>query len=80
MSALPKEEVNEPAWLAAVRHQVETLRFGVVQIVVHESRVVQIDRTERLRLDKAGPGMDAPPAPHLAPSAPASGAHRAQVP
>jgi hypothetical protein len=52
MTSLAEAEQNEPAWLAAVRHQVETLRFGVVQIVVHESRVVQIDRTERLRLDK----------------------------
>jgi hypothetical protein len=52
MSALPKEEVNEPAWLAAVRHQVETLRFGVVQIVVHDGHVVQIEKTEKLRIEK----------------------------
>jgi hypothetical protein len=29
------------------------LRFGVVQIVVHDSQVAQIDKTERVRLDKA---------------------------
>jgi hypothetical protein len=29
------------------------MRFGVVQIVVHESRVVQIERTEKLRLDRS---------------------------
>ncbi|HMP81876.1 MAG TPA: YezD family protein [Verrucomicrobiota bacterium] len=39
-------------WLKAVERQVKTLRFGVVQIVVHDSRVVQIERTEKIRLDK----------------------------
>jgi hypothetical protein len=38
-------------WLELVQEQVNTLRFGVVQIVVHNSRITQIDRTERLRLD-----------------------------
>jgi hypothetical protein len=41
-----------PAWLKVVRDQVTNLRFGVVQITVHESRVVQIERTEKVRLDK----------------------------
>ncbi len=39
-------------WLELVRRQVASLQFGVVQIVVHESQVTQIERTERLRLDK----------------------------
>jgi len=37
-------------WLETVRRQVGSLRFGVVQITVHEGQVVQIDRTEKLRL------------------------------
>ena len=45
-------ETKAPAaWLALVEQQVGSMRFGVVQIVVHESRVVQIERTERVRLD-----------------------------
>jgi len=41
----------EPAnWLELVSEQVGKLRFGVVQIVVHDSRVVQIERTEKVRL------------------------------
>lgn len=46
--------VNEasPEWLALVSQQVESLRFGVVQIVVHENRVVQIEKTEKVRLDR----------------------------
>jgi hypothetical protein len=39
-------------WLEIVREHVNSLRFGVVEIVVHESRVVQIERTERVRLDQ----------------------------
>lgn len=39
-----------PAWLELVRRQVGSLRFGVVQIVVHDSKVTEIDKTERVRL------------------------------
>jgi hypothetical protein len=42
----------DPAWLELIRKQVESLQFGVVQIVVHESRVVQVETTERIRLDR----------------------------
>ena len=38
------------AWLALVQRQVESLEYGVVQIVVHGARVVQIERTEKVRL------------------------------
>lgn len=38
-------------WLELVRDQVGSLAFGVVQITVHNSRVTQIDRTVRTRLD-----------------------------
>jgi hypothetical protein len=31
---------------------VESLRYGAVQIVVHEARVVQIEKTEKIRFDK----------------------------
>lgn len=41
-----------PEWLKVVRDQVEHLRFGVVQIVVHEHQVVQVERTEKVRFDK----------------------------
>jgi hypothetical protein len=44
---------NEKAdWLEVVRQQVGSLRFGVVQIVVHDSQVTQIEKTERVRLDR----------------------------
>ena len=43
---------EEAKWLELVIQQVGSLRFGVVEIVVHEGRVIQIEKTERLRLDK----------------------------
>ena len=39
------------SWLNVVRDQVSTLGFGVVQIVVHAARVVQIERTEKIRFE-----------------------------
>lgn len=41
---------HSPAWLDIVRQKVESLRFGVVQIVVHDGKVTQIERTEKTRL------------------------------
>ena len=41
---------NLPDWVALVREKVESLRFGVVQLVVHDGRVTQIERTEKTRL------------------------------
>jgi len=41
----------EPAWLDLVREKVEGLNYGVVQIVVHDRKVTQIERTEKTRLD-----------------------------
>ncbi len=43
---------SEPTWLAAVKTQVESLRFGTVQIVVHDAQVVQIEKTEKVRFQK----------------------------
>lgn len=40
----------DPEWIAITRQKVESLRFGVVQLVIHEGRVVQIERTEKTRL------------------------------
>jgi len=40
------------SWLEVVQRQVGSLRYGVVQIVVHDSQVTQIEKTERVRLGK----------------------------
>jgi hypothetical protein len=48
--ATPEPSPSEPEWLSLVRAQVQDLRFGVVQLVVHDGRVTQIERTEKTRL------------------------------
>ena len=53
---------NSPDWLSIVREKVETLRYGVVQIVIHDSRVTQIERTERTRIESRGAGELSRPA------------------
>ncbi|HVS52659.1 MAG TPA: YezD family protein [Opitutaceae bacterium] len=45
--------LTPPDWLALVREKVERLRFGVVQLVVHDGRVTQIECTEKTRLPAA---------------------------
>lgn len=42
-------------WLGLVQKNVESLRFGIVQLVVHDGRVVQIDRTEKIRIEPLEP-------------------------
>ena len=44
---------RQSSWLEVVRRQVGSLHYGVVQIVVHDSQVTQIEKTERVRLEKA---------------------------
>ena len=39
-------------WLQLVQDSVKDLQFGVVQIVVHNAKVVQIEKTEKLRLEQ----------------------------
>ncbi|MGD0537818.1 MAG: YezD family protein [Verrucomicrobiota bacterium] len=45
------ERTRTEAWLETVRQQVAGLRYGVVQIVIHDARVVQIERTEKIRFE-----------------------------
>ena len=42
----------EPRWLDVVRNQIASLRFGTLVITVHDGRVVQVEKSEKLRLDQ----------------------------
>jgi hypothetical protein len=64
-SAKAATPAKQESWLETVRSQVASLRFGVVQIVVHDSQVVQIERTEKVRLDKQPTGNTQPPTRNL---------------
>jgi hypothetical protein len=42
---------TEPKWFRFVRQHVSSLKFGTIQITMHDSRVTQIERSEKVRLD-----------------------------
>jgi hypothetical protein len=44
---------SQLSWIDLLKEQVGSLRYGVVQIVVHDRRVVQIERTEKFRFEGA---------------------------
>lgn len=44
-----------PEWLELVRRQVSAVRFGMVQIIIHDSQVTLVEKTERVRLGKTSP-------------------------
>lgn len=52
-----------PEWLVLVQQHVRDLRFGTVQITVHNGRVTQVDSTRRTRFgpDAEGPGVSISP-------------------
>ena len=52
MKSMVNTNESNPAWWQLVQRHVGSLRFGVVQIVVHDRRVVQIERTEKVRFDR----------------------------
>jgi hypothetical protein len=54
-SAQAERQSKDDTWMDCVRDHVRSLRFGVVQIVVHDSRVVQIEKTEKIRLNPPVP-------------------------
>lgn len=41
---------NDPV-LAAVKAAIDAIRFGSVEIVIHDSKVVQIERKEKVRFN-----------------------------
>ena len=57
IQGVPAAEPATPAtgdqsdWVEVIRQHAASLRFGVIQVVIHEGRVVQIERTEKYRLN-----------------------------
>ena len=49
MSQNIAEPEVEP-WIEIVRQKIEAMRFGSVQIIVHEGRVTQVESSEKTRL------------------------------
>lgn len=49
---VPVVSIQGDNWLDVVNHQVEALRFGSVEITIHEGRVVQVETSTKVRFDK----------------------------
>lgn len=54
MTSVHPEEPNAEPWIDVVRRKVSAMRFGSVQIVIHEGRVTQVESTEKTRLTDSG--------------------------
>jgi len=46
-------EVMSPELLNQIAEAIQSIRFGSVQITIHNSRVVQIEKAEKVRFDRA---------------------------
>ncbi|MDQ3775521.1 MAG: YezD family protein [Pseudomonadota bacterium] len=44
-------ERDRPTWIESLLDVVRQLRFGSVEITVHDGRIVQIERKEKLRFE-----------------------------
>ena len=55
MSNTLPETPTTDAWIDIVRQKVAAMRFGSVQIIVHEGRVTQVESTEKTRFTGESP-------------------------
>lgn len=47
----PSTDGPKTDWVDVVRNKVEALKFGSIQIIVHEGRVTQIESLEKTRFN-----------------------------
>lgn len=47
-------EPSQAAMADLIANALREIRFGSVEITIHDARVVQIERREKLRIDPAG--------------------------
>jgi len=50
LAAKPASRETDDAVLEEIRKAILSLRFGNVQVIVQDGKVVQIDKTEKIRL------------------------------
>jgi hypothetical protein len=54
MSTAQDLDAPRDSWMEIVRRKVEAMRFGSVQVIVHEGRVTQVESTEKTRFSSTG--------------------------
>ena len=50
-----EDKQNKPEWEQIVTRNVKPVNYGTVEIVIHDSKVVQIDTKHKVRLAAAAP-------------------------
>lgn len=45
------KQPSHAAWLRKIAKALQDIRYGSLEIVIHEGRIVQIERKEKIRLD-----------------------------
>lgn len=53
MSTIPPDPWNRDLE-RVVREALKAIRFGTVSLVVQDGRVIQVDKSEKIRLDRGG--------------------------
>lgn len=46
---------NDHNWIEVIKEKLGGLRYGQILLTVHDARVVQIERTEKTRLESSSP-------------------------
>ncbi|MFC4766928.1 YezD family protein [Effusibacillus consociatus] len=49
MSEIQPQRRDDDLWIDRIRNALRDLEFGSIQITVHDSKIMQIERTEKLR-------------------------------
>lgn len=49
-------------WVRLLEQKIASIRFGSIQIIVHEGRITQIESTEKIRLSNESSGGKRPSA------------------
>lgn len=49
-STLPNAAESTEPWVEIIRQKLASMRFGSIQLVVHEGRVTQVESLERTRI------------------------------
>lgn len=47
-----EKQKDRPRWLKAVHEYSKSMSTGVINLIIHEGRVTQVERTERVRFDR----------------------------
>lgn len=54
----PARNQSKETLIDEIIKSIESVRYGYVQIIIQNSKVVQINKMEKIRLDKKGGGIE----------------------